>query len=280
MKKISKIFILFSLILALTGCMKMNMNMEITEDLKMNVSMEMLMQESILSSLGTSKEEMVSSMKEEMESEIDDAKVEEIEKTIDGETWIGISVTSDELYDLEADKILEKNGDIITLTLPMNELSDEMDMGDIDDMGYSIEDLKSSGVEMNLTIKMPGEVTSNVGEVTGDTVTIDLLELMNGNNNIENIEIEANVSKKVSSGLSNNTMIYIAIAIGVIVVIVIIIFVVKKKKKQSKNILEDTYNEKGEKPLYINEDKISFCPHCGNKLNGEDICPQCHKNVK
>lgn len=274
MKKLIKTCMLFSLILALTGCMKINVNMEVTEDLKTNVSMEMLMQESMLETMGTSKEEMVSSMEEQMSSEVDGAKVEEIEKTIDGETWVGVSVKSDQLNDKDIEEALKKDGDIITLTLPMSDMSDEMELDDLEDVGYSLEDLKASGVEMNFTIKMPGKVTSNVGKVDGDTVTIDLLEILSEDNHIENIEIKADISQKVSSS-SDNILLYVTIAVGVIIVIGIIIFIVKKKKKN-----KNYHNENIGESQYIDDEIIHYCPHCGYKLNGEDICPQCHRSVK
>lgn len=198
MKKIIKLFILFLLIVTLTGCMKINVNMEVST------------QESMLKTMGTSKEEMGSSMEEQMLSEMDDANVEEVEKTIDGETWVGVFVTSEELYDIDIKEALEKDGDIITLTLPISDMIDEMDMDEIDDMGYSLDDLKASGLEMNFTIKMPWKVTSNVGEVNGDTVTIDLLEIMTENNNIE---IKANTSQKVSSNSSDNMMLYMPLVL-------------------------------------------------------------------
>lgn len=269
MKKLIKNIIFILLVLILTGCMKMNINMEVTEDLKINVNMEILMQESLLKTMGTTKEEMVSSMKTQMSSEIDDAKIEEIEKEIDSETWVGVSVTGDELYDDEIEDALKKDGDIITLTLPMNDMSDEMDMDEIDDMGYSLDDLKSSGVEMNFTIKMPGKVTSNVGKVNGDTVTIDLLEIMTENNNIENIEIKADVSQKLSSSSSDNMILYIAIGVGTVVIIGIIIFITVKKKKKANTVVQEQ----------TEKENIFFCPHCGNKLNGEDVCPKCHQSV-
>lgn len=260
MKKILKIGILFSLIITLTGCMKINMNIEISEDLKMKGTVEMLMQESMLATLGTSKEEMMSSMKEQILSEEEDVQIEELEKTIDGESWVGISVIGSDMYDIDGEDVLEKNGDIITMTLPLNELSDEFD--EEDDMGYSLEDLKNYGLEMNMNIKMPGKVTSNVGTVNGDTVEIDLLELMI-EKNVTNIEIQADMSQSASS---NSMMLYVGIAAAVIVVVIAVIIVLKKRKKKD--------DDNGE----IHQ--IRFCPHCGYRLNGEMICPQCHQKVQ
>lgn len=265
MKKLIKTFILLAFIVALTGCMKINMNMEVKKDLTMDMNMEMLMQESMLTTIGYSKEEMISSMKEEIYSEMDRVEIEEIEKTIDGESWVGISITSDELTDLEGEKVLKKDGDIITLTLPMDELDDEMDMDDIENSGYTLKDLKNMGMEMNVTIKMPGKATANVGKVSGDTVTIDLLEIMSSQNNMKNIEIKADMSQKVASGTKDNTMLYITCGAGVVVIIGIIVFALMKKKKKSN---------------HTEQEMIHFCPYCGNQLNGEDICPRCYQRIR
>ena len=88
MKKIMKLLTMFSLIFVLTGCMKMNMNIEVSKDLKMNMNVEMLMQESFLSTINMTKDEFFQTMEKEVSSEMNGAQIELIEKTIAGQTWI------------------------------------------------------------------------------------------------------------------------------------------------------------------------------------------------
>lgn len=274
MKKIIKTLLMLSFVMILTGCMKMNMKITVSEDLTMTGKVDMLFQESFFTTMGMTKEEAISSMKKSMQKENEDYQIEEIEETIDGETWVGLSVTSNELYNMDAKNILTKDGDIIKMKLPMDELNNEINdqgFGNLEDTGYSIETLKSAGMEMNLVVEMPGKVTANAGEVNGNTVTIDLLDLIY-ENNIDYIEIEADLSQ---SG-KGNTMLYIGIGAGIIVVLLIVGFVLKNKKK--KKIKEEALQNQG--PSINHDNEIRFCPHCGCRLNGEDICPQCHQKVK
>lgn len=48
----------------------------------------------------------------------------------------------------------------------------------------------------------------------------------------------------------------------------------KKKKKANAVDNNDFVQDQA------NRENIRFCPHCGNKLDGEDICPQCHQSVQ
>lgn len=274
MKKIIKTLLMLSFVMILTGCMKMNMKITVSEDLTMTGKVDMLFQESFLKTMGMTQEEAISSMKKSMQEDNEDYQIEEIEETIDGETWVGLSVTSNELYNMDAQDILTKDGQVIKMKIPMDELNKEINeqgFSELQGTGYSIETLKNAGVEMNLILDMPGKVTANVGKVDGNTVTIDLLDLLN-ENNIDYIEIEADLTKSTN----DQTMLYIGIGAGIIVVLLIIGLVVKNKKK--KKIKEEALQDQG--PSLNHDNEIRFCPHCGCRLNGEDICPQCHQKVK
>lgn len=259
MKKIMKLLTIFSLIFVLTGCMKMNMNIEVSKDLKMNMNVEMLMQESFLSTINMTKDEFFQTMEKEVSSEMNGAQIEPIEKTIAGQTWIGLVAKANHVDD-DVQDMLKKDGNMMTLTLPLEELQD---VDELEDMDYSLQDLKNTGVEMNVSIKMPGKVSSNVGNVDGDTVTIDLIELMSQDHQLDQIVVTCDLSK---SQFVNQVWIYVVSGLGILVFIVILIFIIKNKKKN----------------LFIEanqQNDISFCPHCGTKLDGEIICPHCHQDV-
>lgn len=275
MKKIIKMLLLLSFVVVLTGCMKMNMKITVSEDLTMTGKVDMLFQESFLKTMGMTKEEAISSMKKSMQKDNEDYQIEEIEETIDGETWAGLSMTSDELYNMDAQDVLTKDGQVIKMKIPMDELNKEINeqgFSDLAGSGYSVETLKNAGVEMNLIIEMPGKVTANVGKVEGNTVTIDLLDMIN-ENNIDYIEIEADLTQSTN----DNTMLYIGIGVAIIVVLLIVGLAVKNKKKNKmkKETVQDNLSS-----LHHQDDDIRFCPHCGCHLNGEEICPQCHQRVK
>lgn len=275
MKKIIKMLLLLSFVVILTGCMKTNMKITVSEDLTMTGKVDMLFQESFLKTMGMTKEEAISSMKKSMQKDNEDYQIEEIEETIDGETWAGLSMTSDELYNMDAQDVLTKDGQVIKMKIPMDELNKEINeqgFSDLAGSGYSVETLKNAGVEMNLIIEMPGKVTANVGKVEGNTVTIDLLDMIN-ENNIDYIEIEADLTQSTN----DNTMLYIGIGVAIIVVLLIVGLAVKNKKKNKmkKETVQDNLSS-----LHHQDDDIRFCPHCGCHLNGEEICPQCHQRVK
>ena len=66
MKKVLRGLSMLLAVIVLTGCMKMNVNLEINADKSMTGSMQLLMEESMLTAAGMTKEDMVSQMTEEM----------------------------------------------------------------------------------------------------------------------------------------------------------------------------------------------------------------------
>lgn len=242
MKKILKFFVMIMMIIALTGCMKINMNVEVQSDLTTKMNMELLMEESLLTANGEDPDEAIKQMQEEIlsEDELKNAKVTPIDKTIDGSKWRGLSIEgianteSDDSVTVKKETVDGKEK--ITLTLPMNEMSEEMDPSSLASMGYSVDQMKKLGMEMNVTIKMPGEATCNIGKVDGNTVTIDLLEMMTSGNSQDIV-----VTSEVSSGGFDMTMILVVVAI--VVVIGGVVIFMKKKKKTTEEVVETPINE-------------------------------------
>ena len=228
MKKLLKTFAFVFMISLLTGCMKLNMNIEVKSDKSMTGNMEILAEESMFESMGSSAEEYVEQMQQELLSndEMKDAKVSKIDKTIDGSKWVGVNVTGltgDSKGTVEEKEVDGKKS--IVLTLPMSEMENKMDSSQLqqaESLGYSVSKLKALGLEMNLTVKMPAKATSNVGTVDGDTVKIDLLEIM-AKGSSEDIVI----SSAVSGGMD---MTLILIVLGVAIIAGGVFFVLKKKK--------------------------------------------------
>ncbi len=234
MKKTLKFLVMVLMVVALTGCMKINMNIEVQSDLTTKMSLELLVDEKLLSAQGEDPDTAIKQMQEEMlsEDQFKDAKVDTIEKTIDGAKWRGVSISGIAKNDGDSARVEKKTVDgkeQISLTLPMDNLSDDFDPSSMASAGYSVDQMKKLGMEMNVTIKMPGKASSNIGEVKDNTVTIDLLEVMvNGKGQ------DIVVTSDISSGGPN-----MALIIGVVAAIVVIIGAVifMKKKKQP---VEDT----------------------------------------
>ena len=84
MKKLLKTFAFVFMISLLTGCMKLNMNIEVKSDKSMTGNMEILAEESMFESMGSSAEEYVEQMQQELLSndEMKDSKVSKIDKKI------------------------------------------------------------------------------------------------------------------------------------------------------------------------------------------------------
>jgi len=69
MKKTLKFLVMIMMIITLTGCMKINMDVEVQSDLTTKMSMELLLDEKLLSAQGEDPETAVKQMQEEMLSE-------------------------------------------------------------------------------------------------------------------------------------------------------------------------------------------------------------------
>lgn len=230
MKKLLKAFVLMLMVFVLAGCMKINMNFEVKSDKSMTGSMEILAEQALLESYGKSAEDNVDQMQKQILSSANmkDAKVSKIDKTIDGKKWVGVSVTG--LSSTASSSVVEKEIDgtkSIVLTLPMKDMKNQMggsSLSEAQSYGYSLSKMKDLGMEMNVTIKMPAKATTNVGKADGDTVTIDLLELM-----AEGSTQDIVVSSALSGGLDMTMLLIVA---GVVVIAGIVFFILKKKKKE------------------------------------------------
>ncbi|MFR1294917.1 MAG: LPXTG cell wall anchor domain-containing protein [Coprobacillus cateniformis] len=177
-----------------------------------------------------------------------------------------------------------------------------MDMSQLTSYGYSVEQMKKLGMEMNVVIKMPGKATSNVGTVDGNTVTVDLLDMMaTGKSN------DIIVSSELSGGGMDMSMIFIIV--GVAAIAGVVAFMLMKKKKENHEevydgspiskateekvvteapVVESDVEEKIEAPTeVVNEEKVevvtepkAYCPNCGTPVGSEETCPNCGFTLK
>lgn len=274
MKKILKTIVLVLLVMVLTGCMKMNVNVEVKADKSTTMSMEMLVDKQMLESYEMSADDLVEEMKNDLLSseDMENAKVTPVTKTIDGGEWVGVLVEQNGSMDGAMINEVEVDGkDGLQLILPLDSLNENMGMEDMDlaSMGYSVSQMKKLGTEMNITITMPNKVTSNVGEVNGNSVTIDLLELTMDS------KVDKIVITSALPGGSGSTVLYGLLAL-IVVAGVILFFVVKNKKKAHQELPYDGTPLSNDSTDVKNQDvTVSYCPNCGNELKGEDVCPKC-----
>lgn len=245
MKKLLKIGLVLLMTFVLTGCIKMNVNVEVKEDLSISAGFEFLFSEDMISAYGNgmTTDQFLEQMKSQMKSESDslnNVAFNNVSRTIDGKKYIGIESSKVEATAEEAKNAVKKETidgeEKIVVTIPMEQLSENTDMGDLSSMGYSVDQMKALGVEMNMVIKMPGKAACNVGTVDGDTVTIDLLTLL-ANNSKEDIVI----TSSLSSG-SNMMWIIGGVCVGALAGVAVYMFM----KKKSKGTEEAPINETSE----------------------------------
>lgn len=226
MKKICKIVAISTLVFVLTGCMKIRANVVIEDENTASMGMEILYSKEMLDSYNMD----IDDLKDQFSTKnYEDSETKDLKETIDGKEYLGISITAP---DEEVEKILDElsTKDIdgkkeYTLDLTTDALSEQMDPSAIGGAEYSLKQMKDAGAEMTMTIQMPGKITdATIGEVKGDTVTIDLLDLTANTDTIATITSS-------DGGSSNAMYLYAAIGVGIIAIIAVAYVVISKKKK-------------------------------------------------
>lgn len=226
MKKILKLLTMFTLLITLTGCMKLNLSIVIKDENNIEAGMEVLYAESLLQQMGENVEDVMASM---VDGKYENWTSTPVERTIDDQKYVGAKMTAPvedakNAYAqyLTVDKQSSKT--IYTLDLPTNTLpqGDENSLPTDENQPFNIEEAKQAGLEMNTSVTMPGKVIeSSIGEIKGNTVHIDLLSISSTDTNIKIIsEVNSNSSFLPS----------VFISIGVIVVAGGVIMILKKRK--------------------------------------------------
>lgn len=225
MKNIKKLVAILIMALALCACMKTNIELVVTDEKTATLSVEILMSEDMIVSMGESPDTLVKEFKSSFESDETVQSIEEVSKTIDGSNWIGIKISSNQLGSHEIGTFLSKedvNGtESYVVRIPLDDLIQEIEMSGQEFDSYTSEQMASLGIEMKFAVVMPGNVTSNYGEVSGNRVEIDLLKLSTGEITDSEILIHSPVQ-------SSNSYLYLVVIAGVIIVAGIGFFIYKK----------------------------------------------------
>lgn len=308
MKKLTKVLLLLTLVISLSGCMKVKVEMDVKSSTEMTMKLDYLIEEKLLTASGMTEEEFIEEMKTSMGASAKAAKITPKSESIDGTKWIGMTLTGpiedEQLKEFLSEKEIDGKKSLV-LTLAKDFMSSNQ-FGGVDadkiseQTGYSIDKLKTLGMEMSIVINMPANAKSNFGEVDGKKVTIDLLELSAKGNAIQKIEI----SSALSGGFD---MTNILIVVGVIAILGIVFVMMKKKKKPAVIEIENT----GEvvepqtptteatqvveivEEISTSDEEISqdvapniqttatYCPNCGALVSIDDVfCQKCGFNLK
>lgn len=228
MKKRFKSLSLILLAFLLSGCMKMNMTLDVSGNGKVKTSVRMLASEDTLKTSGMKESEFTESLKKQFTKNNKDVSAHVIKETHDGKKYIGVEASNAMSSSIKA---VVKN-DRVQVTIPMKTFTSALTDNNItsetlNNFNMNEESLKKNGVEMKLVFNMPDKAKSNIGEVKGNKVTVDLLhEILKTDAKAENIVVSS------KTGKTFDAKILFLIIGGLILIIAIILYALKKSKKK------------------------------------------------
>ena len=228
MKKRFKSLSLILLAFLLSGCMKMNMTLDVSGNGKVKTSVRMLASEDTLKTSGMKESEFTQSLKKQFTKNNKDVSAHVIKETHDGKKYIGVEASNAMSSSIKA---VVKNGRV-QVTIPMKTFTSALTDNNItsetlNNFNMNEESLKKNGVEMKLVFNMPDKAKSNIGEVKGNKVTVDLLhEILKTDAKAENIVVSS------QTGKTFDAKILFLIIGGLALIIAIILYALKKSKKK------------------------------------------------
>ncbi|MGN1392341.1 MAG: hypothetical protein ACI4WQ_10200 [Sharpea porci] len=228
MKKRFKSLSLILLAFLLSGCMKMNMTLDVSGNGKVKTSVRMLASEDTLKTSGMKESEFTESLKKQFTKNNKDVSAHVIKETYDGKKYIGVEASNAMSSSIKA---VVKNGRV-QVTIPMKTFTSAITDNNItsetlNNFNMNEESLKKNGVEMKLVFNMPDKAKSNIGEVKGNKVTVDLLhEILKTDAKAENIVVSS------KTGRTFDAKILFLIIGGLALIIAIILYALKKSKKK------------------------------------------------
>ena len=228
MKKRFKSLSLILLAFLLSGCMKMNMTLDVSGNGKVKTSVRMLASEDTLKTSGMKESEFTQSLKKQFTKNNKDVSAHVIKETHDGIKYIGVEASNAMSSSIKA---VVKNGRV-QVTIPMKTFTSALTDNNItsetlNNFNMNEESLKKNGVEMKLVFNMPDKAKSNIGEVKGNKVTVDLLhEILKTDAKAENIVVSS------KTGKTFDAKILFLIIGGLALIIAIILYALKKSKKK------------------------------------------------
>ena len=208
---------LAALAVMLSGCFKTRIVVDVSRDATASGSISLLMSEKMLTTSGSTVEEALEEMKENYASEIKDREIVTVREGEGEDAYAGVKIIGMPLQ--EGDYTLVKEGNKITLTIPLGNVQDEI----ADETGgqsqqMSPEALKELGAEATLTVNMPAKATSNIGTVNEKNVVVDLFDS------------DASGTLVVTCDVGLSPAAIAAILIGAAMVLSIVGFIFSRKK--------------------------------------------------
>lgn len=227
MKKLFKLLAVFIMTLALTGCMKIRYQINITGKDNADVNMTMLYSKEMMDTYQMSQEDIKKQLLED--EKLKDWNLGDVSEEIDGEKYVGFKAAAPKDISEEILESLNVKGNKYTLRLEGSEFDNAINTDEFEKLGYSVDQLEKMGLEFNIKISMPGKVkSSSIGEVKGNAVTIGLKDIEKLSNDI--------VIVSETSGSSSNSGLIIGVIAAIVVVGAGAFYFFKKKIKLMKVI--------------------------------------------
>ena len=222
MKKSLKLLMIFVIALALTGCVKVRCQINITDRDDADIIMAVLFDKEILDTYQMSQDNI--------KSQLQDWEIKDASETIDGKKYLGFNATAPKEV---SEKILEDltvEENQYTLKLKGSDLDKTINTNEFEQLGYSTDKLEEMGVEFSIKISMPGKIkSSTLGEVKDGVVTIGLKDYEKLSDGVE-------IVSETSEPSSNTGLI-----VGVIAIVIVgagAFYFYKRKSKSNKDNLE------------------------------------------
>ena len=216
MKKHLKALLALILAFTLSGCAKFRMTYDVDKNGNLTGTIATLYSMRAIESFNPSmtdvdREELLSALKEEMQESYPDATITYVSEGEGKDAYAGYIVSG--ITEIEGIEIA-KEGFKLTLKYPIVKVAETL----AQENGltqYSTNLLVENGFEATVDFNMPGKPESNIGEITGNTVHIDLLDLPAG---VDTAIITCSVFP----------LIPVAVGGGVLILLVIILALRKK----------------------------------------------------
>lgn len=227
MKNIKKLVACILTMFLLTGCMEMNMTIDVTNDASVTTSMRILAATQLLSATKVSEEDFLSGLKTQLTDSGDQVQIEEIEESKSGMKYVGVKATNAATSAVSA---TVKEGKL-TVEIPFDDIkkileSNNLNADTLKKYGYTVDQLKGLGVSMTVVVNMPAKAQTNFGEAKGKTVTIDLLDLIAEDDTVVNTII---VTSDTSAD-SGKVISYVIYGVMAIAIAVLVYLLVKSRK--------------------------------------------------
>lgn len=218
---VKKLFLVGIMLLSLTGCVKGNVDIEFIDESNASLTIEVLIQEDLLDSYGTS----LTDLKHKLtNSELSTWENKELKKDINGTQYIGFQLIAqkDINKSLLSFFTTNKKEGTYQVTIDHSTINNIFNTSEIEDINnYSLTNLKTMGLELNLNIKMPGNISeTSYGKIQDNQVKINLLDFLTQDE-----------TKSISIISSNRHQTTQPANIFIFVALIIILYIILRKRR-------------------------------------------------